>query len=48
VPIKRVGVPDTFGESARDEEVDDLLEKYGLTTKEIARAVLEVRSRIKK
>lgn len=48
VPIKRVGVPDRFGESARDEEVDDLLEKYGLTTKEIARAVLEVRSRIKK
>ncbi len=48
VPIKRVGVPDRFGESARDEEIDSLLDKYGLTTKEIARAVLEARSRMRK
>lgn len=47
VPIKRVGVRDIFGESARDEEVDALLEKYGLTATEIARAVLEARSRAK-
>jgi transketolase len=47
VPIKRVGVRDTFGESARDEEVDTLLEQYGLTTTEIAKAVVEARSRAK-
>jgi transketolase len=47
VPIKRVGVRDTFGESARDEEVDTLLEQYGLTATEIARAVVEARSKAK-
>jgi transketolase len=48
VPIRRVGIHDTFGESARDEEVDALLEKYGLTATEIAQAVLESRSRCKR
>jgi transketolase len=48
VPIKRVGVRDTFGESARDEEIDTLLEQYGLTATEIAKAVLEARSRSRK
>jgi transketolase len=48
VPIRRVGVRDTFGESARDEEVDTLLEQYGLTATEIAKAVVEARSRIRK
>jgi transketolase len=48
VPVKRVGVRDTFGESARDEEIDTLLEQYGLTATEIAKAVLEARSRSKK
>jgi transketolase len=48
VPVKRVGVRDTFGESARDEEIDTLLEQYGLTAKEIARAVLEARDRSRK
>ncbi|HXG06569.1 MAG TPA: transketolase family protein [Nitrososphaera sp.] len=48
VPIKRVGVNDTFGESARDEEIDMLLEKYGLTATEIAKAVVEARSRSRK
>lgn len=47
VPIKRVGVRDTFGESARDEEVDTLLEQYGLTATEIAKAVVEARSRVR-
>lgn len=47
VPIKRVGVRDVFGESARDEEVDALLEQYGLTATEIARSVLETRRRSK-
>ena len=48
VPVKRVGVKDTFGESARDEEIDTLLEQYGLTATEIAKAVLEARSRVRK
>jgi len=48
VPVKRVGVRDTFGESARDEEIDTLLEIYGLTATEIAKAVLEARSRNRK
>jgi transketolase len=45
VPIRRVGVRDTFGESARDEEVDSLLEQYGLTATEIVKAIIEARSR---
>lgn len=45
VPIRRIGVRDTFGESARDEELDLLLEKYGLTARDIATAVVEARSR---
>jgi transketolase len=48
VPVKRVGVDDTFGESARDEEIDTLLEQYGLTATEIAKAVLEARGRSRK
>lgn len=48
VPVKRVGVGDKFGESARDEEIDTLLEQYGLTATEIAKAVLEARSRSRK
>jgi transketolase len=38
-----VGVRDTFGESARDEEIEALLDNYGLTATEIAKAVLEAR-----
>jgi transketolase len=48
VPMRRVGINDIFGESARDEEIDLLLEKFGLTAREIAQAVVECRSRIKK
>lgn len=48
VPIRRVGVNDTFGESARDEEIDTLLMRYGLTAEEIAKAVAEARSRSRK
>jgi transketolase len=48
VPVKRVGVNDTFGESARDEEIDTLLDQYGLTAGEIAKSVIEVRSRSRK
>jgi transketolase len=48
VPVSRVGVRDTFGESARDEELDTLLQQYGLTSADIAKAVVEARSRSKK
>ncbi|MDQ3869521.1 MAG: transketolase family protein [Thermoproteota archaeon] len=48
IPMRRVGINDTFGESARDEEIDLLLEKYGLTTTKITQAVLECRSRSKR
>ncbi|MEM3144007.1 MAG: transketolase family protein [Candidatus Nitrosotenuis sp.] len=39
VPIKRIGVQDKFGESARDSEISALLEKHGLTSINIANAV---------
>lgn len=39
VPVKRVGVLDTFGESGKPV---DLLEKYSLTEKDIVKACLEV------
>ncbi|MGC7846395.1 transketolase family protein [Desulforudis sp. 1088] len=42
VPMKRVGVMDTFGESGKPAE---LLEKYGLTTASILAAVKEVVAR---
>jgi transketolase len=48
VPVKRVGVRDRFGESARDEEIENLLDQYGLTATEIAKAVLDARSRSRK
>jgi transketolase len=39
VPLKRVGILDTFGESGKPK---DLLEKYRLTADEIVRQVKEV------
>lgn len=42
VPLKRVGIKDTFGESGKPQE---LLEKYGLTKGAIKEAVLEVLKR---
>ena len=45
VPIKRVGVQDMFGESARDNEIPLLLEKHGITPINIAKQVKELRSR---
>jgi transketolase len=44
VPVVRVGVKDTFGESGKPQE---LLEKYGLTAKEIKEAVYQVIKRKK-
>jgi len=48
VPVKRVGVQDRFGESARDEEIDTLMDLYGLTAGGIGKAVVEARSRARK
>lgn len=45
VPVLRIGVEDKFGESARDNELDKLLEKYGITSINISRAAKEVVSR---
>jgi transketolase len=39
VPMKRVGIPDTFGESG---EPDELMEKYGLTVDNIVDAAHDV------
>ncbi len=44
VPIRRIGVQDKFGESARDNEIQQLLEKHGMTPINIANMVKEVRS----
>ncbi len=41
VPVKRVGVNDRFGESARDNEIPLLLEKHGITSINIVKAVKE-------
>jgi transketolase len=48
VPIRRIGINDSFGESARDEEIDLLMEKYELTSTKIAQAVIDTRRRTKK
>jgi transketolase len=48
VHVKRIGVNDTFGESARDEELDALLDKYGLTSSQIVEAVIETRRKTRK
>ena len=45
VPIKRIGVRDRFGESARDSEIPLLLEKHGITSIHISNAVKEIRSK---
>jgi transketolase len=44
VPMKRVGIPDVFGESG---ESDELMEKYGLTTDNIVDAAHDVMKRKK-
>ena len=44
VPIRRMGVQDKFGESARDNEIAQLLEKHGMTPINITKMVKEARS----
>jgi len=45
VPIKRIGVQDMFGESARDNEVPLLFEKHGITSFNIVKQVKEIRNK---
>ena len=47
VPIKRIGAQDMFGESARDNEISQLLEKHGITSINITNTVKEIQSRKK-
>lgn len=39
VPVERIGVSDVFGESARDEELELLLDVYGLSPAKVAKRV---------
>jgi transketolase len=48
VPVNRIGVSDTFGESARETEIESLLNKYGLSSDHIIESVLKTRKRIRK
>jgi len=43
VPIKRIGIHDTFGESARDPEMELLFKKHKLTPEDIVNNVKEIR-----
>ena len=45
VPIKRIGAQDMFGESARDNEIQSLFEKHGITSVNIANMVKDIRSK---
>ena len=46
VPIRRIGAQDMFGESARDSEIPQLLEKHGITSINIEKNVKDIRSKI--
>ena len=45
VPMRRIGVQDKFGESARDNEIPLLLAKHGMTSINIANSVKDIRSK---
>ncbi|MGI0101393.1 MAG: transketolase family protein [Nitrosotalea sp.] len=45
VHMRRIGVRDQFGESARDSEISLLLEKHGMTSIHISNAVKDIRSK---
>jgi len=45
VPMKRIGAQDKFGESARDNEIQLLLAKHGITSINIANSVKDIRSK---
>ncbi len=46
VPVYRIGVQDTFGESARDDEISLLLGKHGITSLNIVNQVKRIREKI--
>lgn len=46
--VKKLGIRDRFGESARDEEIDSLLDKYGLSPSEIVKNAIELKRNEKK
>jgi transketolase len=41
--VKKLGICDVFGESARDDEIDQLFDKFGLSPKEIVKNVIELK-----
>jgi transketolase len=41
--VKKLGICDMFGESARDDEIDQLFDKFGLSSKEIVKNVVELK-----
>jgi transketolase len=41
--VKKLGICDMFGESARDDEIDQLFDKFGLSPKEIVKNVIELK-----
>ena len=45
VPVRRIGAQDMFGESARDAEIPQLLEKHGITSINIEKTVKDIRSK---
>ena len=45
VSMRRIGVHDKFGESARDNEIPLLLQKHGITSINIANSVKDIRSK---
>jgi transketolase len=45
VPMRRIGIRDQFGESARDSEISLLFEKHGMTSIHISNAVKDIRSK---
>lgn len=46
--VRKIGIRDRYGESARDEEIDSLLDKYGLSPGEIVKNVVALKKSEKK
>ncbi len=46
--VRKIGIRDRYGESARDEEIDSLLDKYGLSPGEIVKNVIALKKSEKK
>ena len=46
--VRKIGIRDKYGESERDEEIDSLLDKYGLSPREIVKNVVALKKDEKK